>query len=159
MSSDEKKPPEQVLDTNQGLNDSLKAASPILIKFLELLIAILCTCLIIVPFDNRLHRSVHRSGVVCIAFSLPIISNIILLTSHFRNRPTPKITLYYFSFVSAILLIAAGCILINDWWIFLKSLHFLPPKMFMDLMLSAGFFSIILSIICFIDIFLTYKYY
>uniref|UniRef100_A0A4P6DA24 Putative conserved plasma membrane protein rhodnius neglectus n=1 Tax=Rhodnius prolixus TaxID=13249 RepID=A0A4P6DA24_RHOPR len=145
MSSDSKKIPEEITD-NRGLSDSLKSASPILIKFVELLIGILCTCLIFVPFDNQLHRSVHRSGVVCVAFSIPIISNIILLTSHFRNSPTPKITLYYFSFVSAVFLIAAGCILINDWWVFLRSLHFLPPKMFMDLMLSSGIFSFVLSL-------------
>ncbi|KAF6207177.1 hypothetical protein GE061_018416 [Apolygus lucorum] len=159
MSTDNvKKMSEQTMEPKL-LQDSLKAASPILIKILELVIGALCVCLVFVPFDNHLQRNIHRSGVVCIAFAQILIVNTVVLVCHFRRHPFPKIALYMFSFLAGVFLLTAGSILITDWWMFIRSIQFHPPKMFLDLMLSCGIFSYFLAIISFTDIYLTHKFY
>lgn len=141
------------------LRDSLKSASPVLIKIFEVVLSALCLSLIFVPFDNKLQISMHRTAVVGVGLSLPLITNVVLLYGHFRREPSPKSTIYAFSFICGILLIAAGSVLMADWWTFMRSLHFRPPKMFMDLMMSASVFSFILGLLCFLDVYLTYLYY
>ncbi|BES95732.1 Hypothetical protein NTJ_08534 [Nesidiocoris tenuis] len=153
-----KKMSEQTMEPKL-LQDSLKAASPILIKILELVIGALCVCLIFVPFDNNLQRNIHRSGVVCIAFAQILIVNTVALICHFQRSPLPKIGLCIFSFVAGVFLVTAGSILVADWWMFIRSLQFHPPKMFLDLMLSCGIFSYFLAIISFVDIYVTRKFY
>lgn len=141
------------------LQESLKAASPILVRIIEVIIATLCFCLIYVPHDNKLSTSFHRAGIVWTAFLFTIFVNIVILVSHFRRFPTPKLALYMYSGISCILLFTTGCLLVSEWWIYMHSIRFLPPKLFMDLMMSCAFFSFFLTGVVIADIYLTYKYY
>ncbi|XP_014284478.1 uncharacterized protein [Halyomorpha halys] len=159
MSSDAtKKLDEHTLEPKE-LQESLKAASPILIKIFEVVISLLCFFLVFVPYDNNLSTSVHKAGLVWVAFTLPVLVNIISLISHFRRIPLPKLSLCWFSSLFGILLFSAGCILVSEWWILMHSIQFRPAKLFMDLMMSCAVFSFFLSMITILDVYVTYKYY
>ena len=63
-----------------------------------------------------------------------------------------------FAFTGGVLFVAAGSLIIHDWRTLFYTMHFHPPKMYMDMMISSGIIAIFTACIFFADVGLTIRY-
>jgi len=63
-----------------------------------------------------------------------------------------------FAFTGGALYVTAGAIIINDWRHNFYTLHFQPPKMYMDMMIASGIIALFNAVFYFIDVGLTIRY-
>lgn len=63
-----------------------------------------------------------------------------------------------FAFTGGVLFVAAGSLIIHDWRTLFYTMHFHPPKMYMDMMISSGIIAIMTACIFFADVGLTIRY-
>ncbi|XP_015372006.1 PREDICTED: uncharacterized protein LOC107167471 [Diuraphis noxia] len=74
----------------KSLKESLLAASPFLIKVVEIILGLTSICLIISPYSSRLHTSTGRAGFVYSALSGAVLVDLLIVVSHFLQQKIPK---------------------------------------------------------------------
>ncbi|XP_050423778.1 uncharacterized protein LOC126835326 [Adelges cooleyi] len=143
---------------DKSLKESLLAASPFLIKVVEILLGLTSMCLIVSPYSSRLHTSTGRAGFVYSAMSGAVLVDLLIVASHFLQQRIPKKPCLVVScWYGAMLAIAAG-VIFSDWRALQFALQVRPSKHRMDLMISSAVTTTLTSLTFFADFVLTFKY-
>ncbi|KAL1453180.1 hypothetical protein WDU94_007346 [Cyamophila willieti] len=144
----------------RNLKETFLAASPILIKVVELILCLLSIITLISPFSHKLQLNIHRAGGVYFAYFGALCAILISLSSHFLFREKiPRKTAMLRAWVFAFLTCISSLILIHDWRHLTTSIYSRPSKHYLDLLLSSAIFGLLTSASFFADIFLTFKFY
>ncbi|KAI5723094.1 hypothetical protein M8J76_001317 [Diaphorina citri] len=152
--------PTSVSPLERSLKETFLAASPILIKLVELILCLLSIGTLISPFSHKLQLNIHRAGGVYFAYFGALCAILISLSSHFLFREKiPRKTAMLRAWVFAFLTCLSSLILIYDWRHLSTSIYSRPSKHYLDLLLTSAIFGLLTSASFFADIVLTFKFY
>ncbi|XP_060876570.1 uncharacterized protein LOC132949607 [Metopolophium dirhodum] len=142
----------------KSLKESLLAASPFLIKVVEIILGLTSICLIISPYSSRLHTSTGRAGFVYSALSGAVLVDLLIVVSHFLQQKIPKKPSLIVSCWYGVMLAIAAGIIFSDWRALQFALQVRPSKNRMDLMISSAVTATLTSVTFFADFVLTFRY-
>ncbi|XP_025408881.1 uncharacterized protein LOC112682481 [Sipha flava] len=142
----------------KSLKESLLAASPFLIKVVEIVLGLTSICLLVSPYSSRLHTSTGRAGFVYSALSGAVLVDLLIVVSHFLQQKIPKKPCLIVSCWYGLMLAVAASVIFSDWRALQFALQVRPSKNRMDLMISSAVTAGLTSITFFADFVLTFKY-
>ncbi|XP_050524878.1 uncharacterized protein LOC126896271 [Daktulosphaira vitifoliae] len=142
----------------KSLKESLLAASPFLIKVVEILLGLTSMGLIVSPYSSRLHTSTGRAGFVYSALSGAILINFLIIASHFLQQRIPKKPCLVVSCWYGAMLAIAAMVIFSDWRALQFAVQIRPSKYRMDLMISSAITTALTSMTYITDFVLTFKY-
>ncbi|XP_052130952.1 uncharacterized protein LOC113204321 isoform X2 [Frankliniella occidentalis] len=141
-----------------GARSAFLAKLPLILRVAELCLTIIVLGLVIDPINARLQHNVNHSALTYVTYAGYILINCVLIISEVTGEPLPKTACLLFAFIGGVLFVATGSLLIHDWRTLNYSMHYHPPKMYMDMMISSGIIGIFTACLFFADVVITVRY-
>ncbi|XP_017794728.1 PREDICTED: uncharacterized protein LOC108576283 [Habropoda laboriosa] len=140
---------------------------PILLKILEIILAVLVIGLIVDPLNSyqkiliRTHFKLDDAAIIYVTVAGYLIINSLFVICHFMGDQIPKRTLIIFATVGALLHIVAGSVIVYNWKKILGPYYnnneFYPSKQYMDMFISGAVFTFVNALVFILEVFFIIK--
>ncbi|KAK9307417.1 hypothetical protein QLX08_002229 [Tetragonisca angustula] len=136
---------------------------PLLMKVLEVVLAVFAIGLIVDPLNSfqrlsiRTHFKLDDAAIIYITVAGFLIINALFIICQLMGDRIPKRTLIVFSSVGALLHIVAGSIIVYNWRKILGPYYnnngYYPSKQYMDMFISGAVFTFVNAVVFFLEVF------
>ncbi|XP_018374561.1 PREDICTED: uncharacterized protein LOC108768585 [Trachymyrmex cornetzi] len=131
---------------------------PIIIKVLELILAIFAIGLSVDPMNsfqrifNRPRFKLDDAATIYVSVAGYILINALFIISHMLGDRVPKRTLLMFATVGAFMHVVAGSLMVHNWrqmngpYYYVHNNEIHPSKQYMDMLISAAVFTFVTAV-------------